>query len=158
LSLEGILREPQARLGQSGQVTTGLSELRQMPEEAARLAGRQLLMLEGGPFVWQGQVWPGQAMQWHIEERLNSQVEGEEEGGWRTELTLTLPRLGSVQAAIHLSAHGLGLELAAGAKAAADELRAGLPELTQRLHQAGLQVLGAGVRVEVEADARAAAA
>ncbi len=153
LPLEDILREPQARLGQSGQVTTGLPELRQMPEEAARLAGRQLLMLEGGPFVWQGQVWPGQAMQWHIEERLESQVEGEEEGGWRSKLTLTLPRLGSVQAVIHLSAHGLKLELAAGAEAAADELRAGLPELTQRLQRAGLQVLGAGVRVEVEADA-----
>ena len=158
LPLEDILREPQARLGQSERLTTGLSELRQMPEDAARLAGRQLLMLEGGPFVWQGQVWPGQAMQWHIEERLDSQVEGEEEGGWRTELTLTLPRLGSVQAAIHLSAHGLRLELAAGSQAAADELRAGLPELAQRLHQAGLQVLDAGVRVEVEADARAAAA
>lgn len=147
LSLEGILREPQARLGRIEQVTTGLPELRQMPEEAARLAGRQLMMLEGGPFVWQGQVWPGQSMQWRIEEHGEGQTEAEEGIRWRTELRLILPRLGEVSAHLSLSAHGLRLQLNAGSETALAEIRGALPQLAERLRETGLQVQGLSTRL-----------
>ncbi len=147
LSLEGILREPQARLGRAEQVTTGLPELRQMPEEAARLAGRQLMMLEGGPFVWQGQVWPGQPMQWLIEEHGEGQTEAEEGTRWQTELRLTLPRLGEVSAQLSLSALGLKLQLNAGSETALAEIRGALPQLAERLRETGLQVQALSTRL-----------
>ena len=151
LALEGILREPQARLGRAEQVTTGLPELRQMPEEAARLAGRQLMMLEGGPFVWQGQVWPGQWLQWHIEEHGDGEAGAEEGGRWRTELRLTLPRLGEVSAQLSLSAQGLRLQLNAGTETVLGEIRGALPQLAERLREAGLQVQGLSTRL-IESD------
>lgn len=146
-SLEAILREPQARLGQAGQVTTDLPELGQMPEEAARLAGRQLMMLEGGPFVWQGQVWPGQWMQWRVEEREQGQAGAEEGACWQTELELTLPRLGRVSAELSLSAQGLRLQLNAASETALAEFRDALPQLAEILRGAGLQVQGLSTRL-----------
>lgn len=147
LPLEAILREPQARLGQAAQVTTGLPELRQMPEEAARLAGRQLMMLEGGPFVWQGQVWPGQWMQWRLEEHSEGQAGAQEDACWQTELQLTLPRLGRVSAALSLSAQGLRLQLYAGSETTLSEFRDAMPRLAGRLRDAGLQVQGLSMRL-----------
>lgn len=153
LSLEGILREPQARLGRAEPATTGLPELRQMPEEAARLAGRQLMMLEGGPFVWQGQVWPGQSMQWRIEEHSGGQAGAEQDAQWRTELSLTLPRLGEVSAQFSLSAEGLRLQLSAGSETALAEIRGALPQLADRLREAGLQVQALSSRLIERNDA-----
>lgn len=154
-SLDSILREPQARLAAADALATGLPELGRMPEAAARLAGHQLMMLEGAPFLWQGIAWPGQMLQWQIEERDGTHAQGEEEGGWRTELKLVLPRLGLVQAALVLSPQGLRLYITAGEQSAADELRAALPRLAQRLEQAGLKVLS--MQVEEGSDEAAAA-
>jgi hypothetical protein len=101
LSLERIQREPQARLAQDAQVAARLAELGGMPEEAARMAGRQLQMLEGAPFWWQGQAWPGQLMDWQVREGLDGDARDDTGDGaaeWITELNLTLPRLGSVHA------------------------------------------------------------
>ncbi len=147
LPLYEILREPQARLTRSDTATTGLPELGRMPEEAARLAGRQLMMLEGGPFVWQGQVWPGQWMQWRIEEHDEGQMDAEAGGRWRTEIELTLPRLGELNAQLSLSAQGLRLELKTGSEAALAELRGALPELVDRLRAVGLEVQGLTARL-----------
>lgn len=153
LPLEAILREPQARLGRAEQGAAGLPELRQMPEEAARLAGRQLMMLEGGPFVWQGQVWPGQWMQWRLKEHSSEQAEVEEGTRWQTELKLTLPRLGRVSAELSLSAEGLKLQLNAGTELALAEIHGALPQLAERLREAGLQVQGLSSRLIENHDA-----
>ncbi len=147
LSLEGILREPQARLTQADRPTTGLAELGRMPEEAARLASRQLMMLEGGPFVWQGQVWPGQPMAWLVEERPGG-GEGEADAPlWRTELRLSLPRLGKVTAELVFSAQGVQIRIDAASEESLAELRAALPALGRRLREVDLEVLGLAARL-----------
>lgn len=145
-SLESILREPQARLGPSAPTVAGAPELRHMPEEAARLAGRQLLMLEGGPFVWQGQVWPGQMLEWQIQEDTTGDDESQTQPKWRTELRLNLPRLGEVHAALTLSAQGLEVSLSAHDVKAREALRAALPVLADRLQAAGLHLAGLALR------------
>ncbi len=146
MGLEEILREPQARLLLGGS-TTGLPELGRMPEEAARLASRQLMLLEGAPFVWQGQVWPGQAMEWRIEEREAQGEVKEEAPHWRTELDLTLPRLGRIRARLDITPQGLELELAAALAEGLAEIREALPALAQRLEAAGLHPKGLTARV-----------
>jgi len=140
MPLEDLLREPQARLGLSAPTVASVPELRHMPEEAARLAGRQLMMLEGGAFVWQGEVWPGQPLEWRIEGDAHGDAEVEARQEWRTELRLTLPRLGEVRAALTLSAQGLAVSLAAHDAEARGVLRPALAALADRLQAAGLRL------------------
>jgi len=150
LSLETILREPQARLGQESHVTARLAELGGMPEEAARLAGRQLQMLEGGPFLWQGLAWQGQAMEWEVREESGGDAggeTGEAASEWVTELKLTLPRMGSVHAQLGLSGERLRLRLLAAEPATCAALNAALPLLAKGFEASGLQP----IEMQVEA-------
>ena len=143
LSLEAIQREPQARLGQEVQVATTAPELGGMPEEAARLAGRQLQMLEGAPFIWQGQAWPGQSMDWLVREESSGESGdgGEQAFGsdWVTELNLTLPRMGTVHAQLGLAGDQLRLRLQAADETTRDSLLAALPLLTKGFEASGLK-------------------
>ena len=150
LSLEAIQREPQARIGQDVQASVKLAELGGMPEEAGRLAGRQLQMLEGAPFLWQGPAWPGQMMEWQVREE--SAGEGQGESGepaseWITELNLTLPRMGSVHAQLGLSGDRLRLRLLATEAATRDALTAALPLLAKGFEASGLQAVDMQVDV-----------
>lgn len=141
-TLAALQREPQAKLAQVEFAGTRLAELDGMPEDAARLAGRQLQMLEGQPFVWQGQAWPGQMLQWLIEERSEGEGGGEEEPpAWRTQMRLKLPRLGGVFAEIDLMAQGLRFRLRADDAQTLAQMREAAPLLTKRLDAAGLSVL-----------------
>jgi len=139
---ESLLNEPQARLGRDAATQSRLAELGGMPEEAARLAGRQLQMLEGAPFQWQGLAWPGQWMQWLVEKRGEGQGEsaGEEEGAaWNTELRLSLPRMGDLHARVSLRGDAVSVQLRAQESATADALLEALPVLDDALRAAGLQ-------------------
>ncbi|NWG87652.1 MAG: flagellar hook-length control protein FliK [Hydrogenophilaceae bacterium] len=142
-SLAELQREPQAKLAQAEFAGARVAELDGMPEDAARMAGRQLQMLEGQPFVWQGQAWPGQMLQWQIEERPEGEGGGEAEPpAWRTQMRLKLPRLGGVFAEIDLMAQGLKFRLRADDPQTLAQMREALPLLTNRLDAAGLAVLG----------------
>jgi flagellar hook-length control protein FliK len=144
LSLESILREPQARLGQDNTLAPRLAELDGMPEAAARMAGRQLQMLEGAPFLWQGLAWPGQTMEWMVREEYGGegQAKGEERAAeWSTELNLTLPRLGQVHAQLGLAGDQLHLRLHADTAETRDKLNAALPLLIKGLEANGLRAI-----------------
>ena len=142
LSFDTLLREPQARLGRELPMGARVAELGGMPDEVARLAGRQLQLLDGAPLVWQGFAWPGQWMQWQVEERYPDGGEGggEEEGAhWVTELHLHLPRMGSVHAHIGLRGDRLDLRLTAQEPAVREAMQSALPALVNGLEAAGLR-------------------
>jgi hypothetical protein len=146
--LEAIQREPQAILREAQGQLLKLQNLEGMPEEAARLAGRQLMMLEGGPFVWQGMAWPGQWMQWLVEERPGNGHNPEDElPRWRTQLRLTLPRLGEVRAELGVGALGLQINLMAPNAETLEEMKAALPDLGQRLQAAELNLIKLNVEL-----------
>ncbi len=153
LSFESILREPQARLGRERAAGAGIAELGGMSDDAARLAGKQLHLLEGAPFVWQGFAWPGQWMEWLVEERQPGTGEGEgteEQAQWVTELSLNLPRMGSIHAHIGLNGDRLSLRLTTLDSAIRDEMRAALPLLANGLEAAGLRPVGLSVESGLE--------
>jgi hypothetical protein len=137
-TLEMLQREPQARLAKLDLPQANLPELKGLPEETARLAGRQLMMLEGQPFVWQGQAWPGQPMEWLVEEREADPQGDPDAPAWRTQLRLVLPRLGELEADLRLGPAGLQVRLKTGDEAILQEVRAALPELMRRLEAAHL--------------------
>jgi hypothetical protein len=144
LSIESILREPQARLSQESQVASRLAELDGMPEAAARMAGRQLQMLEGAPFLWQGLAWPGQTMEWLVREGGDGEGQGEADetaSEWNTELNLTLPRLGQVHAELGLAGDQLRVRLLADSARTRDQLDAALPLLIKGLEANGLRAI-----------------
>jgi hypothetical protein len=141
LSLESIQREPQARLAHTPGPLLDLPDLDGMPEQAARLASRQLNMLEGGPFFWQGQAWPGQVAEWTVNEREAGGDDAELLGQkWQSRIKLTLPRLGEVAAELDLGAQGLRVRLRSASADTLAEIDAALPELIQRMRHAELKL------------------
>jgi hypothetical protein len=71
--------------------------------ELAPLVQQQLEALATNAYVWQGQVWPGQEMNWEIIAEEGRHERGENTAAnWTTRLTLTLPRLGGVEATLRL--------------------------------------------------------
>lgn len=153
LSFESILREPQARLGQDRAPGAGIAELGGMSDDAARLAGKQLHLLEGAPFVWQGFAWPGQWMEWLVEERhpgTGEDESDEEQAQWVTELSLNLPRMGAVHAHIGLNGERISLRLTTPDSVVRDEMRAALPSLADGLAAAGLRPVGLSVESGLE--------
>lgn len=144
--LAELRREPQANFLGSGLEMAKAQNLTHMPEQAAQLAGRQLQMLEGAPFFWQGFAWPGQWLEWQVEEQAGGEGgEDEAPASWATELRLTLPRLGGVDARLSLVGSRLTVGLSATDSATAAALAAALSELEQALTAAGLQPAGLSV-------------
>jgi len=144
--LANLRNEPQAHLGNGMHDMTKAVGLTGMPEEAARLAGRQLLMLEGAPFLWQGFAWPGQWLEWRVQEQAGGDPgSGEEANTWATEVRLTLPRLGGVTARLSLAGARLTIGLGASDPASREAMSAALPNLEQALQAAGLKPAGLSV-------------
>jgi len=111
------------------------------------LVSRQLNMLNSGLFVWQGEAWPGQTMDWEVEDREANPETGDE-NGWRTTLRLDLPNLGRVTGVINLSGNELLLSLATDSPESASLMDVGLGELRERMGNAGVEVKGVAVRHE----------
>ena len=105
---------------------------------------QQLEALANQTYVWHGQAWPGQPMQWEIEEDGHRNAAGEPDAQtqWQTRLTLTMPELGEVRASIRLSAGELALNLSAEGNAAAVRLADGGDQLRTQLEAAGLSLSG----------------
>lgn len=97
---------------------------------------QQLSALESGQLVWRGFIWPGQAMEWTLEEepeREHADDRAPEQHGvassWRTGIRITLPNLGEVVATLELDGAGAQLRLLADSGHHAGQLRERTPEL-----------------------------
>jgi len=139
---------PLAELKGEPQMATGrqaMEAVRQgVPADpaTAQLISQQLATQEQGRVSWQGQLWPGQAMQWDITR------DGPEGGGghggdreaaapWRSQLTLRFAALGELGANIVLSGGQVHIRLQAGSDASGDLLRTHAARLQEALAAAG---------------------
>jgi len=108
-----------------------------------RLAGvvhQQLVSLDTQVLPWQGQVWPGQQLDWTIRPEVDPEQSGRGEppSAWTSQLRLEMPQLGMVEAELRWSGSGCSLRLAVPAERLA-ALRAALPELARQLKDAGVR-------------------
>ena len=115
-----------------------------IPERLMPVVHQQLDALATQQYVWQGQAWPGQPIEWVIED---PQGEGSAEGEdtaptWNTTLRLTMPRLGGVEAQLHLTPAGVALRLRADDPATIRALDAGGAALASALEAANLKLTG----------------
>lgn len=112
--------------------------------ELARLVRQQLDLLEAPRFAWRGEAWPGQSLEWEIGEDGGRETPADESRHpWRSRITLTLPRLGTIEAVLHIAGGGVALSLRAREDTTAGELDAARPALSRALAGAGLRLLGA---------------
>jgi flagellar hook-length control protein FliK len=86
---------------ESGALRVGMGQV--VARELTPLVQQQLEALATHSYAWQGQIWPGQKMDWEIVEEDGGREQGENIApNWTTRLRLTLPRLGGIDATLRL--------------------------------------------------------
>lgn len=115
-----------------------------IPDRLIPIVHQQLDALATQQYVWNGQAWPGQAVEWRIEdpERDDGSAEEETAHGWDSTLRLTLPRLGGVEAQLHLSGKQVALRLRADEADTLVALDAGAAALASALEAVDLRLSG----------------
>ena len=114
-----------------------------IPEGVASLVRQQLDGLATNNFVWQGQIWPGQKMQWEIADNPDRQRSGElgTEREWQSRLKLSLPSLGSLDVTLRLQPAGkIALSVNTDSDNTEGRLRESIDRLQQQLSSAGLEL------------------
>lgn len=107
--------------------------------QAQGLVRQQLDVLANQGFAWQGEAWPGAAMHWEVRRRDagDSGHRDFEDNHWATQLTLSLPTLGNIQARLSLAGDHLVMRLTA--PQSAQRLSESIEALRTRLLAKGLQ-------------------
>ncbi|WP_449192511.1 flagellar hook-length control protein FliK [Thauera sp.] len=115
-----------------------------IPDRLIPIVHQQLDALATQQYVWHGQAWPGQAVEWRIEdpERDDGSAEEETAHGWDSTLRLTLPRLGGVEAQLHLNGKQVALRLRADEADTLVALDAGAATLASALEAVDLRLSG----------------
>ncbi len=167
-TLEQLLLEPQTRLapaiapgapaGKPGTHThasplaPGVSSGNPIVEaHALPLVQQQLAALDTHAILWRGPIWPGQWLDWAVEERPAEAREPDDPVAWHTALRLHLPRLGGISASLALATNGVRVTLRADWESTSAELRARGLELGAGLAGGGIALLELSVKHHAEA-------
>ncbi len=143
----------ESHLAQWGRGERTLEQIRQEPQNQAtgdaaalRLLPQQLDTLEQRRLVWQGELWPGQPLQWELVQEQNPGQQqhqaGQPPAAWETVLKLELPHLGLVSASIRLRGEQAQVRLRVADAAAATALWADQNGLDNALAAAGTMLGG----------------
>ncbi len=122
---------------------TAAGTIPSLPASLVPLVQQQLDALATQVFHWQGQVWPGQNLEWAIDDSPSSRTPSEDAASpsWTTRLKLTLPRLGSVEATLRLlGGDQVQLAIATADPATAASLQGGRAALAHQFADAGLNL------------------
>lgn len=115
-----------------------------IPQEVTSLVRQQLDGLATNNFAWQGQIWPGQQMQWEIADNPERQGSADPSGNkeWQSRLKLALPSLGALDVTLRLQSGGkIALSVNADSDDTEDRLRSNIERLQQQLSSAGLELV-----------------
>jgi hypothetical protein len=157
-----ILQEPQAQLDRptkprpdvlpSGPThdllqnahTLTASLTRTIHPQSLGVLQQQLQSLDSQVIPWQGQIWPGQDLQWSVQPD-DVYPHGDQEHGagsspihWKSTLKLSLPHLGEVLAELRLGPQGCQISLITDALQVS-KMKLALPVLGTRLQDAGIR-------------------
>ena len=135
--LADVLREPQNVNARSAvpaaAADTGLNP------DTARIVNLQLNTLDVPRVQWQGEVWPGQQMQWEVSEQPQ-QPKGEAETperSWQSVVRFDLPTLGRIAATITLVGDHVQVQMRTANPDSAQTLRLHGAQLSEALAAAG---------------------
>lgn len=116
-----------------------------IPEHLQPLVQQQINVLETRQVVWQGNIWPGQAMQWEINEENSPTPATENQKQWTTQIHLDLPNLGMVSATLCFSSVGLSLKLNVGSAATRTALGNASSQLIASMSDCGIPIVSTQV-------------
>ncbi|WP_288392201.1 flagellar hook-length control protein FliK [uncultured Herbaspirillum sp.] len=130
-SAEELMKEPQAQVAaHNGGDINLLNDNNPAQNQLGQLINLQLNALEQQRVVWHGEVWPGQKMEWEINQEhgqdpsQNSQHDGEESAPtWHSVVRFNFAHLGSVSASIRLIGQQIHVQVKADNEAATAALR-----------------------------------
>jgi len=138
--------EPGEEAGPTTLVQPGASRAQPqaVPDRLIPIVHQQLDAMATQNYVWHGQVWPGQTVEWEIEDPQRDRRDGDDEAPphWNTTLRLSLPRLGGVEARLVLSPAGVAMRLLADDPDTVAALDAGRARLDGALSAANLPLTG----------------
>ncbi len=105
-----------------------------------QLVHQQLQTLEQNRIVWQGELWPGQALQWEISEEAARHNPAQASLSWRSTVRFELPQLGVITAHLHLTGEHVSMQVHADTPAVVQRLQAQGPALDNALAAAGISL------------------
>jgi hypothetical protein len=101
----------------------------------------QLQALESQQLVWQGQLWPGQEMEWSIQDPGEDKSHTGDARPWFTQLRLRLPQLGALIADLALVDRALRVRLSAPNAEAQAKMNDAHAALANALSAAGIELI-----------------
>lgn len=135
-------RQPGTRLAVDAElIARPQTTLPVLDPELARLINLQLNTLEQQQIRWQGQLWPGQNLDWEIvEERPEHEADDSEnadEPPWNSSVRFELPHLGKISASLRLVGDRVHVQVHTESDESAQSLRAHGELLSEALEAAG---------------------
>jgi hypothetical protein len=116
------------------------------------LVQQQLDALDTRQVMWQGQVWPGQYMDWRIQDDgVRREASAEQAAGWQTRLHLVFPKLGEVTAVLSLNQKNVAISFHVTENVTGDLVRDHQGALQTALDAVGLSLAGVTVVKHEEA-------
>lgn len=136
---------PPERAGADGAEST--PRLPELPvhRDALTMIKQQLDTLESRHVAWHGLIWHGQPLDWEITEEPPPAREIMDEPAWRTQLRLTLPRLGRIAVSLQFATRGVTIAVRAAAADTLSALEQDSATLRQSLRNAGITPLAIAV-------------
>jgi Flagellar hook-length control protein FliK len=117
-----------------------------VPPALLPLIEQQLQFLASGELRWQGEAWPGQALELRLaQEQPHTTREAARRRVWQTTLRLQLPQLGEIEAQLRVEDADISLRVG-GEQHALARLSAAVPQLAQAFDAAGIELKSAVVR------------
>jgi hypothetical protein len=101
----------------------------------------QLQALEQQQLIWQGELWPGQEMEWTLQDPGEESRHGGQAQPWFTQLRLRLPQLGALTAELALVDRALRVRLTAPNAGAQEKMRTAHAALADALCAAGIELI-----------------
>ncbi|WP_020652748.1 flagellar hook-length control protein FliK [Massilia niastensis] len=146
--LAELAAEPQQQAAREGARPVALDPA------TAQFISLQLATQEQAQLTWQGQLWPGQPMEWDVQREAGGDTKQEDgQPAWLSRLRLRFPALGELEANISLAGDTLQLRLSTGSHASASQLRRHAPQLEEALGAAGTRLASFDVRAARDGDA-----
>jgi hypothetical protein len=151
-ALPELLREPQMQKALASPENAARQAAPAADAATAQFINLQLSTQEQARVAWQGQVWPGQHMQWEIHKDAPERGprDGHGEAGspvWRSGVRFRFPLLGDIGATVVIAGEKLYIQVDAGSSATGALLRARSGELTTALAAAGTPLASLDIRV-----------
>lgn len=115
-----------------------------VPDRLLPVVHQQLDALATNQYVFHGQLWPGQPFEWIIDDPRDGQGDSSDEAlqEWNTTLRVTLPRLGGLEAQLHLTPAGVAVRLRAAESGAIDALERNRQSLEDALAAVDVPLTG----------------